>query len=360
MAQKRWQGEMGTQDRVSGPLVSVTVPVYNGQDTVAQAIHSLLAQTYQDLEIIVVDDGSTDRTPEVLRSFGSAIRAIHQANMGIAAARNTGLAAARGKFIALMDCDDECEPERIAAQVRFLLDHSNLVLCCSDFSAFNADGAVSTSYSQEYYHHCADDGVAKLYPLHGELDISDCMADKPAHSVVVPIHFGMVYEELALGNFVHPPTALFRRFLLDSVGMFDPGIRIMCEWDWLVRVARVGAIGFIDRPLLRYRLSDTQVSASEEAVTDSLRVASRICARDPVLLDHQPERFRRLFGELYADAADIRAERHPLEALSLLATSILRYHTVSRQTPRTLLKLLLPVSLIELFRSVVESLSFIV
>lgn len=349
-------------ERVRGPLVSVAIPVFNGRLTVAQALESLLAQTYRDLEIIVVDDGSTDGTEEVLHSFGSAIRVIRQHNAGIAAARNAGVVAARGDFIALMDADDVCEPERIAAQVRFLQQRADVILCCSDFSAFNAAGPVSASYSAVYYRHCMDssNGVAGLYPLHGDLDIGDCLPEGPSRAIVVPVHFGRVYEELALGNFVHPPTVLFRRGVVEEVGLFDPDVRIMCEWDWLVRVARAGAIGCIDRPLLRYRLSDAQVSASEDAVADSLSVARRICDRDPSLLAHQPARFRRLFGALYADAADARAEKHPLEALALLMTSLLRYHTVSKRTPRTVLKLLLPVPLIDLLRSVVESLTLIV
>ena len=349
---------MSVAVRAGRPLVSVAMPVYNGSATVAQAVRSLLDQTYRPIEIIVVDDGSTDGTWEVLQSFGSAIRAIRQPNSGIAAARNAGLNAAQGEFIALMDSDDICEPERIAAQARFLGERPEVVLCCSDFSAFNAGGPVSNSYGEVYYSHCAASGggVKAVYPGHGRLDISDCLVSTPGQAVVVPIHFGAVYEELALGNFVHPPTVLFRRDVLTEVGCFDPEIKIMCEWDWLVRVAHDGAIGFIDRPLLRYRLSASQVSSSEDAVSDSLRVAQHICERDPTLQERQPERFRRFFGGLYSDAADARAERHPLEALSLLLTSIMQYHTVTWQTPRTVLKLLLPVPVLDLLRSSADTL----
>ena len=334
------------------PLVSVTIPVYNGQKAVAQALHSVLAQTHTHLEIIVVDDGSTDGTWDVLQSFGSSIRTIRQTNSGLAGARNAGVQAARGEFIALMDHDDICAPERIAAQVQFLREKPEVILCCSDFSAFNAGGPVSNSHSAAYYSRCstAEGGVMARYPRRGNLDISRCLKIPANHAVVVPTYFGDVYEEIALGNFVHPPTVMFRRSVLKEAGAFEPAARTMCDWDWLVEVARVGAIGFIDRPLLQYRLSATQLSASEPALADSLHVAHRICARDPTLWEKQPDRFRKLFGEMYADAADAKADKHFVSALSLLAMSVLRYRMLTRQTPRTLLKILMPAPLLRLLR----------
>ncbi len=89
-----------------------------------------------------MDDGSTDGTWGVLQSFGASVHAIRQPNSGIAVARNTGVRAANGEFIALMDHDDLCEPERIAARVRFLTERPEVVSCCSDFSAFSAVGPV--------------------------------------------------------------------------------------------------------------------------------------------------------------------------------------------------------------------------
>ncbi len=348
---------MTAPSRDAAPLVSVAMPVYNGAATVAEALRSLLAQTYAPIEIIVVDDGSTDGTWEVLQSFGASIRPIRQANGGIAAARNAGLRAARGEFIALMDHDDVAAPERIAAQVKFLRERPELVLCCTDFSAFNATGVVSPSYSSTYYHHvsAAEGGIAARYPHRGELDIADCLATVPSRPLLVPTSYGPVYEEIALGNFVHPPTILFRRAILPDTGYFDVHVKIMCEWDWLVRVARVGPIGFLDRPLLQYRLSSSQVSFSEDAALDSVVVAQRICERDPGLQARHAEEFRKLFGELYADAADSRADKHPLEALRLLATSVLRYHTITRQTPRTFLKVLVPAPLLEFARVLIEA-----
>src|SRR5438132_14303342 len=108
-----------TESVAGQPLVSVLIATYNARPFIAETLDSVLAQTYRGVEVIVVDDGSTDGTWEVLQSFADRIQCIAQANGGVAVARNAGLRAARGSFIALMDHDDICEPERIASQVRF-------------------------------------------------------------------------------------------------------------------------------------------------------------------------------------------------------------------------------------------------
>jgi len=113
-----------------GPLVSVILPVYNGEQFLAEAIASALAQDYQPIEVIIVDDGSTDGTAGIARSF-EGVRYIHQPNQGPARARNAGMAAALGDFIAFLDADDVMLPRKLTAQVGYLLDHPEVgcVLC---------------------------------------------------------------------------------------------------------------------------------------------------------------------------------------------------------------------------------------
>jgi glycosyltransferase involved in cell wall biosynthesis len=112
------------------PLVSVIVPVFNRAPVIGDAISSLARQTFQDLEIVVVDDGSSDGSAEVaLRVGGKRVRVVrHDRNLGIPAARNSGIEAARGKFIAWLDSDDVSRLDRLARQVRFLTEHPDLAL----------------------------------------------------------------------------------------------------------------------------------------------------------------------------------------------------------------------------------------
>src|SRR5256714_5565574 len=99
------------------PHVSVVVTTYNQAAFIGAALESVLAQTFSDSEVIVVDDGSTDDTSEVVRSFGSRLTYIRQRNQGVAASRNTGVAATRGELVAFLDGDDLWEPDKLAAQV---------------------------------------------------------------------------------------------------------------------------------------------------------------------------------------------------------------------------------------------------
>jgi glycosyltransferase involved in cell wall biosynthesis len=111
------------------PLVTCIVPVWNGGPYLAAAIDSILAQDHHPLEVIVVDDGSTDGSPAVARSYGDRIRLIEQSNGGAPAARNAGIDEARGEFVTFLDSDDLYRPAKISAQLRFLTEHPEVDLC---------------------------------------------------------------------------------------------------------------------------------------------------------------------------------------------------------------------------------------
>ena len=121
---------------MSDVLVTCIVPVFNCETYLAESIESILAQEHRPLEIIVVDDGSTDGTPAVIRSFGDRGRGISQANAGPAAARNTGLAAARGAFIAFNDSDDLWTPDKLAVQMALLAEKPELDFCVAHVQNF--------------------------------------------------------------------------------------------------------------------------------------------------------------------------------------------------------------------------------
>jgi glycosyltransferase involved in cell wall biosynthesis len=117
------EGEMMSYERDTirdRPLVSIIVPVYNGERYLAEAIESVLAQTYRPIEIIVVDDGSTDRTADVARSFSETVRCYSQPNSGCGAARNTGIQRAQGRFLAFLDADDLWVKEKLSVQMPVL------------------------------------------------------------------------------------------------------------------------------------------------------------------------------------------------------------------------------------------------
>lgn len=334
---------------VSPPgLISVVIPAYNAQHSLRATLDSVFAQTWPNVEIIVVDDGSTDHTAELLAAYGGRVRTIRQPNGGLARARRTGVEAARGEMIALMDADDLCRPERLAVQARVLQRWPEVVLCCSDFDAFNELGKVEQAYANRYYAVVAQapNGMRSLLDQVDALDLQGCLPEGAGEAdASATVCRGNAYRTIAHGNFVHPPTILFRRALLESVGSFDPDAGSMCDWDWVSRAAGAGSIAFVERPLLDYRLSATQMSSPRNRIrasTDTLRVAERICRRDEALYLADLPRFRTDLGFFCADAADAEIDNDKRKAAQLLLRSVVRFGRIDAMTLRILLKLLIP------------------
>jgi glycosyltransferase involved in cell wall biosynthesis len=342
--------------RAADILVSVAIPAYNAEATLAQTLDSVFAQTHRQLDIIVVDDGSTDGTWALLQRYGPLVRAIRQANAGIGAARNTSMQAARGDFIVLLDADDICEPDRIEIQLAYLLAHPDILLCSTDFSSFDAHGELQASTIASYYHRCspAMGGVRARYSDEGTFNLTQGMRSH-GRSARIDVYSGKVYEQIVQGNFIHPGTSMFRREVLAMAGSFDPAVRIACEWEWLVRVARVGPVAYLDLPLLRYRRSGSQISSSPHMSLDSLRVARKIYERDPTLGARQPNAVNRQLGALHLQAAYALAETEPWKALRLLASSVLVYHMARVLTLRTIVKIVMPTKVLSLVRRLRKS-----
>ncbi|MFM6154726.1 MAG: glycosyltransferase family 2 protein, partial [Sphaerospermopsis kisseleviana] len=132
------------------PLVSVIIPVYNGDRHLAQAIESVLNQTYQPFEVIVVDDGSTDNSANVACSY-KEVHYLYQPNQGVAVARNTGISQARGEFIAFLDQDDLWTPDKLTVQVDYLLKHENIGYTLSKMRVFLEPGTDKPSWLKQEY-----------------------------------------------------------------------------------------------------------------------------------------------------------------------------------------------------------------
>lgn len=272
---------VGRSGREPGPVVprrvSIVIPAYNCAATIAAAVESCLAQAYEDLEIVVVNDGSTDSTGEVLAGFGERIRVLTQRNGGLAAARNAGQLAATGEFVAWMDADDLMVPGRIRAQAAVLTSHPAIGLVSSDFSAFTDAGAdFAASHIASYYHAIPRlGGVEAVYP-----------------TVLAPIAgleetrvlSGNAYDSLVWGNFVHPPTVMARRSVLEAAGLADESLRYSSDYDLILRIARRAPLAFVDAPLLRYRLSSGQMSnagGSEKMQLETVRILRKLQREDP-------------------------------------------------------------------------------
>ena len=212
---------------MSAPLVSVVIPAYNCADFIGDALDSVLDQGYPALEIIVVDDGSTDATCDVVARRGSAVTLVRQANAGAAVARNAAMERARGRYIAFLDSDDLWLPGKLRLQVDHLESRADVGLCCTRWHLLQPD--ASGRYRVE-------------------------RAAAPGSVAVDPKFAGWVYCALLLDCEVWTSTVVMRRELARSVGDFDAKLRRGQDYDYWLRASRLTKIDRLDAPLALYRM----------------------------------------------------------------------------------------------------------
>ena len=328
------------------PLVSVLMAAYNAELTIQEAVDSVLSQTYPNLELVVVNEGSTDNTASILAEYGDDIRVVDQANSGLAAARNAGCKAAHGEFIALMDADDRCSPDRIAVQMAAVQKFGDVALCSTEFSAFDTTGPISKGYSRHYYSTLgrASGGLKSLLPQFDQL--------KTVRGVF-PIYLGKIYEKVVFGNFLHPPTLLFPVTTLLLCGFFDESLRSHSDWEWIVRASKIGRVAYVDFSFLDYRISPTQRSAAgqrEERTVDLINVVTRIWQRDQVLAASTTQQRRTQMGQICLDAADAVCDKDKIASAKYLGKGVLAGRRVGLNALKVFVKIIFPRPLIQLLR----------
>jgi glycosyltransferase involved in cell wall biosynthesis len=247
------------------PLVSVIIPNYNHTRFLPNAIQSVLAQHYPNYEIIIVDDGSTDDSREVVAQFGDKVQYIWQNNQGLAGARNTGIRAASGELIGLLDADDEWAPDYLE-QMMVMVDK-------------NPDAIVFYCMAQ-----CMDmDG-----------------RDLPQFVGGPPLEPGLLYQKLLRANFIIPSTVIFRKKPIVDVGYFDATLRSCEDWDLWLRLLPSFTIRGSHQSLVRYRLHGNSLSKN---VVGMHSAAQQVIEKHFDVADSKPTEWtsdkRRAYGGLY-------------------------------------------------------------
>lgn len=209
------------------PTVSFVIPAYNAASTIRATIESVLRQTYRDFEVLVVDDGSTDETASIVRSFGPDVRNLYQPNQGLAAARNTGIRATTGKVLVLLDADDMWLPDLLERQMVILSARSEI------------DGVFAWAQFID------EQGAPLPDQMRTRLN-------------------GEVLRSLLLGgNGVLFSMLAVRRTVFEKVGLFDPVLRQAQDWDMMLRMATSGVrLACIPQALVLRRLHARNVSAA--------------------------------------------------------------------------------------------------
>ena len=257
------------QDR----LVSAVIPTYNYARFVGRAVSSVLAQTYRDIECIVVDDGSTDGTEEVLAAFGTGVRVVRQPNQGLSAARNAGIRAARGRYIAFLDADDAWHAEKVSRQVALLDGHPDTaVVGCGVRLVSGADETI------------------------GERVFDTQVSD--------PVDLAAQVRGIAVRGFWVGGSgsgALVRREAFDEVGFFDTSLKAAEDWDMWMRLAARYTIRNLPAALVSICLHGTGTFRNAEKFeTNQWKVCAMALERWPDILAPVVPRMQAM---ILADAA---------------------------------------------------------
>lgn len=254
----RFEDKMSTSKScVSGPgepgLVSVIIPTYNRAYILGQAIKSVLEQTYRPVEVVVVDDGSTDDTRQLVESFGPPVRYLHQPNTGVSPARNHGLREVRGEFVALLDSDDEWLPWKLTAQVELMRKFPDVGMIWTDMVAIDAEGKVlHPTYLRKMYSAHQSVRIEEVCELAGRL--GELCPGAPPEMADRPFYRGDIFSEMILGNLVHTPTVLVRRTRLQQIDGFDESLkRSGGDYEFHLHTCSHGPVGFLDAPCILYR-----------------------------------------------------------------------------------------------------------
>ena len=215
------------------------MPVYNGEKFVAEAIESILGQTFSDFEFIIVDDGSQDGSADLIQAYEARDDRIRflklERNVGVADARNHAMTLASAEYIAVMDCDDVCLPQRLERQVEHLRNNPSIGVLGAGARAVNED-------------------LLPLYPFD------------------LPEQHALIAFNVFVGSFLVHPTVMLRRQLLESVGGYEPSRRTAIDPELWTRLMWRAQFANLPEPLLLYRRHEAQNHTSRDA---SLKAQAR-------------------------------------------------------------------------------------
>lgn len=208
------------------PLISCIIPAYNEEQLLGEAIDSVLVQTYRPIEVIVVDDGSTDGTAKIVKSYRDKINYLWQANSGPGAARNLGISTAKGAYLAFLDADDLWHPEKLAAQIARFRDRPGLDMCLTRVKPF----------------------MTRISP-----EIQRDILEEDPVIVITPYMTS---------------STLVGRSLVDRVGPFNLDLRLGEDTDWFLRVSNSGGVIEIVPQVLAYkRFHDSNLTGDSNIVS---------------------------------------------------------------------------------------------
>lgn len=297
---------------VGNPKVSIVVPAYNSGRFLPDALESAVAQTYKNTEIIVINDGSTDNTEELLRPWYDRITYVAQRNMGLPSALNAGLKRASGDYIAILDADDIWERDKIAAQVILMEEFPEVGLSYTNFLPFGDPVDFRTGFDE-------NDGALRRY-----------CSTSVAPDVYLITSSGLFRDLLVEQAFPKPSSTMIRKQCFEKVGSFNERLSFCQDTEMTLRISKYFQFGYIDRCLLRRRIhadSLASIQSQRDYALEHIEMFRTLA--DFVPLTHEEKlQCRRVLASYHAAAGYIEfserrmalSRRHFLSSLRLNPT----------------------------------------
>lgn len=304
---------------MDAPTVSVIIPTYNRAHLIGQSIESVLRQTFQDFEIIVVDDDSTDDTEAVVAAYGGRVRYVRTSHGGCGHARNVGMEQARGRYFAFLDSDDLFYPYALELETRLLDSHPAVSMVCAEMTGFDDRGWVKPYHLKDYHRpsfrdpsltyetiYTASESLGEACEIPAELLRDDPSARERR------VYRGNIFDTYLTQIVLCQNTAMLRREAAAEVAPRRETIFNFEEYDYLLGLARDHEVLFVDVPTYKLRYHDVQMSsvAGRDGLyvwirkqRSLLRVFRRHAFADPLYYARHRSRLDRRMADHYRAAA---------------------------------------------------------
>lgn len=284
---------------MSEPLVSIIVPTFNREDLVLETLESIRTQTYPELELLIIDDGSTDGTMRIAQQWAEQGRARFKSlrvvpnveNRGKSAVVNQGFDLVAGDYVMVFDSDDLLVPEAIAIEMQFLLRNEGVDCVCA--GAMLMAGSVKT------------------------MKVFHAMSEGPDSTDIVKSYGDLLFR----GNPVISSTVLMKRSVVQATGYFDTALRISHDWDYWIRITMRFRMGFVNTPIVHYRInSDGSISQNKYSLfNDVLMVIQKHAARY-----HRKQVMIMLYRQIRNHLWLSKNDKDPVQMLKILLLGIAR------------------------------------
>ena len=338
----------------TGPLVSVIIPTFNCGKFIEQSIESVLNQTYKNIEIIVVDDGSTDDTPSKLLPYGNNIFYIHQNHQGLSRSRNIGMSHSKGEYIAFQDADDVWHPKKLKMQVECFRKVQDIGLIFTDFSKIDNEGNLVQDRCEQYAFPIFKDyglSIKKIFNGKPTVRIDDANRGDVQHT----LYSGSIFYHLCKGNFILPSTTLFKKECIDEIGLlWNEELRCATDQYFHLHFARHFPVAYLDAVTVEYRVGrGGNVSGNKnvpQLILNTIRTLEDIYERDDDFRFNRKVLYRTILGKHYARLAYYYLSELDRINARKYALYSLKYKLILSKSITTLLLSFIPIYILDNLR----------